>query len=196
MPDTLFAILLAAGGSSRFGSPKQLVKWRGSSLLEHTLQRLQALFGDQVIVVLGAYADAIRVTLQPTLATIIENVAWQEGMSTSIRAGVNALPEHVEAVMLSLSDQPLLETDVFERLIAVWKQQPGSIVASQYEDTIGVPAIFPACMFPTLKALSGDVGAKKILSSLSDQVITVNISEAGIDIDTKEDFHHIQRMHL
>lgn len=194
--NNIYSVILAAGSSSRFASPKQLLEWRGRNLVQHTLQLAQSLFYDRVVVVLGANASAIRATVSPTLATIVDNINWQQGMSTSIRTGIETLPKDTEAVMLLLCDQPLLKIGMLEKMVILWQQQPELIVASRYNNTIGVPAIFPTHLFPQLRSLNGDAGAKNILMSLQDHLITVAIPEAGIDIDTQDDFAHLQKTSL
>lgn len=189
--DNLYAIILAAGNSSRFGSPKQLASWGNSNLLQHVIRRARSLVGERVIVVLGASADQIQQELPDDHVTIVINPDWQKGIATSIRTGVCALPASAAAAMILLCDQPLLEQTSLRRLAETWQLQPARIVASQYKDTIGVPAIFPASNFASLLTLSGDRGAKQILMQLKDQVLAITIPEAGIDIDTKQDFEHL-----
>ncbi|MDI1279715.1 nucleotidyltransferase family protein [Methylobacter sp.] len=91
--DNVYAIILAAGASSRMGSPKQLLEWRNRPLLEHTIANARAIWGERIVVVLGAHAESIRTTVDLGAVTSIVNPDWQEGMASSIRAGVQALPE-------------------------------------------------------------------------------------------------------
>ena len=188
----IYAIILAAGASSRFGSPKQLADWQDNNMLQHTINIAKSLFDKNIIVVLGANADRIKSSLDEPPVTVTENTDWQTGIASSIRVGINALPEYTEAVMILLCDQPLLGKSSLKQLIALWHQQPGSIIASEYQDTIGVPAIFPAAFFPQLESLQGDKGAKQLLISLKDQVHTVSLPEASTDIDTQQDFQHLK----
>lgn len=183
----IHAIILAAGGSSRYGSPKQLLPWNGSTLLQHVIDQAQSVCNDNVDVVLGANAESIRATLcNESVDTIINN-GWREGMASSIRAGINALPDTADAVLFLLCDQPMITHTTLSTLVDHWQNSPGSIVASRYQETNGVPAIFPRVFFNTLLALKGDRGAKQIINTNPDWLVTVPVPEAGIDIDTRDD---------
>ena len=188
----IYAIILAAGESSRFGSPKQLADWQENNLLQHSINITKSLFDKNIIVVLGANAGLIQSRLNESEITIETNNDWQLGISSSIRAGIKALPEDTEAVMILLCDQPLLEKSSLKKLIDLWQQRSGSIVASEYQDKPGVPAIFPAAFFSQLKSLQGDKGAKQLLMSMKEQVLTISVPEASIDIDTQKDFNDLK----
>lgn len=188
----IYAIILAAGESSRFGSPKQLADWQENNLLQHAINITKSLFDKNIIVVLGANAELIQSSLNESEITIKTNNEWQSGISSSIRAGIKALPEDTEAVMILLCDQPLLKESSLKKLIDLWLQRSKSIVASKYQDTSGVPAIFPAAFFSQLESLQGDKGAKQLLMSMKEQVLTISVPEASIDIDTQNDFNHLK----
>tara|TARA_R110000782_G_scaffold45916_2_gene101785 strand:- start:2355 stop:2957 length:603 start_codon:yes stop_codon:yes gene_type:complete len=189
----IYAIILAAGESSRFGSPKQLANWHENNLLQHTISITESFFDKNIIVVLGANAELIQSRVTESKITIEKNNDWQSGISSSIRAGIKALPENADAVMILLCDQPLLEKSSLKKLIHLWQQQRNSIVASEYQETIGVPAIFPAAFFSHLETLQGDKGAKQLLISMKEQVLTIPVPEASIDIDTQNDFNNLKR---
>lgn len=190
--DNLYAIILAAGASSRFGSPKQLADWQDNHLLQHIIDITKIVFDKNIIVVLGANVEHIKSTLNKSDITVVENAEWQTGLSSSIRVGIKTLPEHTDAAMILLCDQPLIEKTSLKKLKEAWQRQPDKIIASEYHDTVGVPAIFPGNFFSRLESLQGDKGAKQLLISLKDQVHTVLLPEAGIDIDTLEDFEHLK----
>ncbi len=188
----IYAIILAAGESSRFGSPKQLADWQENNLLQHTINITESFFDKNIIVVLGANAELIQSRLDKSDVTIETNNDWQSGISSSIQAGIKALPDDTEAVMILLCDQPLLEKSSLKKLISLWQQQRNSIVASEYQDTVGVPAIFPAAFFSQLEALQGDKGAKQLLISMKKRLLTVSVPEASMDIDTQNDFNNLK----
>mgnify|MGYP000031644891 CR=1 FL=1 len=188
----IYAIILAAGESSRFGSPKQLADWQDSNLLQHTINITKSLFDKNIVVVLGANARLIQSRINSNEIAIETNNDWQSGISSSIRAGIKALPEDTEAVMFLLCDQPLIGKSSFKKLIDLWEQHPKSIVASEYLDTLGVPAIFPVSFFSQLESLQGDKGAKQLLMSMKEQVLTISIPEASKDIDTQNDFNNLK----
>ncbi len=187
-----YAIILAAGEASRFGSPKQLQDWNDNSLLQHTINMTKSLFENNIIVVLGAYAGLIQAQLDENEIMIETNHDWQSGISSSIRAGVRALPDEADSVMILLCDQPLINTVSLKKLIGLSQQQPQAIVASAYQDTLGVPAIFPQSFFSHLALLQGDKGAKALLMSENENVLTVSMPEASIDIDTQEELQDIK----
>lgn len=186
--DNVHAVILAAGGSSRMGKPKQLLEWQNQSLLEHALQNARALLNERVIVVLGAHSDTITSTVDLDTVTAIVNSDWQEGMASSIHAGVRALPVSATAVLFLLCDQPLITPIHIQTLLNGWQNEPSRIVASQYNHSVGVPALFPAEFFRRLLELEGDQGAKRLLLEYSDSLLTIPLPEAGLDIDTRHDF--------
>jgi molybdenum cofactor cytidylyltransferase len=184
---TLHAIVLAAGASSRFGSPKQLVRFQRQPLIQRVIAGATELAGTAVSVVLGAYAAEIAATLPPGSASIIVNRDWQEGIGSSIRAAVARLPGACDGVLLLLADQPLVGSHSLNRLAAAWRRQPRSIIASRYGAVTGVPAIFPRWCFSDLAALRGDQGARILLRRYADHVVRLAHPEAEVDIDYPED---------
>lgn len=183
----LHALVLAAGASRRFGSPKQLARIGGQSLLQRAIAHTTDSVGSGVTVVLGAHAAAIAHTLPPGSASLLINRNWQEGISSSIRLGVQRLPGACDGVMLVLADQPLVGSQMLQRLITAWRRQPRQIIASHYSSITGVPAIFPRWCFPDLLALRGDQGARVLLRRYAQHVIRLAHPEAAIDIDYPED---------
>jgi len=183
----LHAIVLAAGASRRFGSPKQLVRVDGQSLLQRAIAHASGLLGSAVTVVLGAHAAEIAETLPPGNAGILINRNWQEGIASSIRTAVQRLPGACDGVMLMLADQPLVGSETLSRLITAWRRQPRQIVASRYGSVTGVPAIFPRWCFGDLAALRGDQGARIVLRRYADNVVRLAHPEAAVDIDYPED---------
>jgi molybdenum cofactor cytidylyltransferase len=183
----LHGIILAAGASRRFGSPKQLVRVDGHSLLQRTLAHASGVLGSAITVVLGAHAAEIAETLPPGNAGTLINRNWQEGIASSIRIGVQRLPGACDGVMLVLADQPLVGEATLNRLATAWRRQPRQIVASQYGSVTGVPAIFPRWCFGDLSALRGDQGARLVIRRHADHVVRLAHPEAAVDIDYPED---------
>lgn len=186
-------ILLAAGNSTRLGRPKQLLDYRGRSLLRRAA--LEALATDcrPVIAVLGASADESKIELHDLPVQIVLNERWVEGMGSSIRTGLAALEaagEATEAVIVMLCDQPLIDARMIERLIAAHDPRRNLIVAAAYGGTRGVPALFGRALFPALRDLRGHEGARKIIArdDLQDKVAEVQLPEAATDIDTALDY--------
>ena len=183
----LHAIVLAAGASTRFGSPKQLVRVNGRPLLHAVVSRAVEVAGHSVTVVLGANAAELAPLLKHTPASVIVNRDWNEGMGSSIRTGVARLPGSCAGVMLLLADQASVTTDDLRRLVGAWRRQPEYIVAAQYSGTLGAPAIFPRTSFVDLAGLRGDSGARAVFTRNPDRVVRVPMESAALDIDTPED---------
>ena len=185
--DSLHVIVLAAGASTRFGSPKQFVRVNGKPLLHTAVARAVEIAGHAVAVVLGAHAAEIAPLLRHTSASVIINRDWREGIASSIRAGVLRLPGACAGVMLVLADQPAVTAGDLRRLAQAWRRQPEYIVAAQYGTVTGAPAIFPRSCFVDLLSLRGDQGARLLLRRYSDRVVRVPMESAALDIDTPED---------
>lgn len=183
----LHAIVLAAGASTRFGSPKQLVRLAGRPLLHTVVTRAAEVTGNALIVVLGAQAAELAPLLKHSAGTIVVNHEWREGLASSIRAGVTHLPAACTGVMLVLADQAAVTADDLKRLAGTWRRQPQCIAAAMYAGTIGVPAIFPRTSFRELTELRGDAGARAMLRRNSDRLVRVAMESAALDLDTPED---------
>ncbi|MEC4748176.1 nucleotidyltransferase family protein [Methylomicrobium sp. Wu6] len=194
MPDdfpNVYALILAAGGSRRLGRPKQLLRWQGRTLLERAIGSACRVLPGRIIVVLGAHAELIRESLAPDSAETVLNPDWQEGIASSINIGIKALPDSAEAVLIVLCDQPLIDSSHLAALLNAWRNEPDRIVASQYDSSSGVPALFPAAYFNRLQTLTGDRGAKPLLIEFEPSVLKIPSARAELDIDTISDFEHL-----
>jgi len=188
-------IILAAGESARMGEPKQLLKFRGRTLLRHTVDVAHALSCSPVAVVLGANAEQIRPQLGSTRVLIAENPDWREGMGTSIRAGLTALlaaHRDIPAAIFMLCDQPFVTPSVLRALVATHEKTARPIVASEYNGGLGVPALFSRAFFPELLALDGADGARQIIGTHRTETIGVPFSEGAVDIDTPADYARLR----
>jgi molybdenum cofactor cytidylyltransferase len=194
MKMNIACLILAAGSSSRLGRPKQLLKYKQKTLIEHTISTVLAAGISQVYVVLGSDFETIRDTISHLPVHMIHHQAWQEGIGSSIRAGISFIENenHADAILIMLCDQPHISGDHLNALIECYSKQNKSIIATGYEQHAGVPALFDQKIFPSLKELKGDSGAKSIISKNSDDVILINFEQAGIDIDTPEDLRNLE----
>lgn len=193
MNDTahLHVIILAAGASTRLGSPKQLVQIAGRPALHHVVSNATAVAGS-VSVILGANAADITRMLQHSSASVLINRHWAEGIASSIRCGLEAQSPACDAVMLLLGDQVAVTTSDLKRLIAAWNGQDSVLAASVYAGQLGVPAIFPRFAFSELQQLRGDQGAKAIINRYSSRLAHVPMPNAAYDLDTLEDVAAMQ----
>ena len=190
------AIILAAGGSSRYGQCKQLVKIDGSSLVRNAVNKLSSLFSHGTInVVVGANSRAVAQAISDLPVNIVHNDLWQTGLASSLIAGINAIDPGCRAVMITLCDQVLVTEKHLRRLADCWRKDPSGIIASGYADTLGTPAIIPAEYFPQVLALEGDAGAKSILKNNAGRIRTVSIPEAEFDLDVPADLEKLNKQH-
>jgi molybdenum cofactor cytidylyltransferase len=180
-------IVLAAGASTRFGSPKQLAPVHGGPLLPLMLSRAGAVAGHAVSVVLGAHCAQIVPALGRSAVSLVVNREWSEGIAASIRAGLLRLPGSCAAVLLLLADQGAVTSADLQRLIDKWRRSPRAIVAAQYGGGYGLPAIFPRAEFPALMRLRGEQGAEALLRSPAIELIGVPMPSAATDIDRPGD---------
>ena len=190
----LCAIILAAGGSSRYGQCKQLINIDGSSLVRHAVNKLSSLFSHGTInVVVGANSQAVAQAISDLPVNIVHNDLWQTGLASSLIAGINAIDPGCRAVMITLCDQVLVTEKHLRRLAECWIEDPSGIIASGYADTLGTPAIIPAEYFPQVLALEGDAGAKSILKNNAGRIRTVSIPEAEFDLDVPADLEKLNK---
>jgi len=183
----LHAAILAAGPSTRFGSPKQLVRLGGAPVLHQAVANATFLAGHSVTVVLGANARDIAPALRQTAASIALNRDWQEGLASTIRVAVRTAPPRCDGLLLVLADQVAVTLDDLKRLYAAWRRHPILVAAALYAGAPGLPAIFPRWAFTDLLDLRGDRDPRIVLRRTVDQLVRVPMPNAGIDLDTPED---------
>lgn len=189
------AIILAAGGSSRFGQAKQLLSFQGESLVRRAVRTAIEAGCACVTVIVGDARDRIETELRETPAVIVENPEWQRGLGTSIRCGLRhllSLRPEIDAVVLLACDQPFADASVITSLIAQRENSHKPIVACSYANTLGIPALFDRACFESLLALPDDSGAKALIESRSADVAQIEFEKGAIDIDTPADFERIR----
>ena len=193
--DGVGAIILAAGGSSRFGKPKQLLVFEGESLVRRAVRAATEAGCHPVTVVVGDAGDQIQTELRQTAAVVVENLQWKRGLGTSIRSGLRYLlrltPE-LEAVILLACDQPFVDKGIITSLNRQRTNSGKSIVGSSYANTLGIPALFERAWFDSLLALPDYSGAKAFIESKSIHVTQIEFPQGVIDIDTPGDFERLQ----
>ncbi len=180
------AVVLAAGPSTRMGRPKLLLTHTGVPLLRRAVDAAAGCA--DVVVVLGANADQYRPLLDGTSARIVVNQYYGEGMSGSIQLGIEALGDDIDAAVIMLADQPFVDAEIIGRLIETYRTSGKKIVACQYGDVRGVPALFDRALFLELLLVTGDQGARTVMETYPGHVAVVAIPAAAADdIDTPED---------
>jgi molybdenum cofactor cytidylyltransferase len=192
-------IILAAGGSTRLGRPKQLVVFRGETLLRHAAKTaLASVVDGPVIVVLGNESNHLKKNLSDLPVEIVVNANWKFGLGSSIRAGMEALRDgrRADAVLMMVCDQPMVTPELLNTLIDNFKMFGAPIGATQYGKTIGVPALFAKNYFDDLLSLEDDQGAKKIISSNLNISTVVPFLEGIADVDTEDDVAGLERYSL
>jgi molybdenum cofactor cytidylyltransferase len=185
-------LILAAGSSSRLGQPKQLVEFEGQTLLERITHTALSVSED-VLVVLGANIDLVKPTLDAfsDRINIIENTAWNEGMGTSIRLGVENLAPKSDGILILLADQPLISQVLLQKMMQTFAEKKYPIVACSYGEQLGVPILFDKSFFSELINLKGEQGAKSFLKNYSENIASVEFKDGLFDIDTPEDLQKL-----
>jgi molybdenum cofactor cytidylyltransferase len=183
-------LVLGAGASSRFGQPKQLLPFKGSTLLGWAVNQAEQAAGlDELIVVLGRSADEIRKQVVFGNAKVVENPVFGEGCASSYRVGIGALDPRSEAIMILLGDQPGVDPEIINRVADEWRDGDGQIALAVYQGRKGHPMVFARPLFDKLVGLHGDKAAWKIVAANPDQVRVIPFDlPFPEDIDTPEDF--------
>ena len=190
-------IILAAGSSSRLGYAKQLVEFKGKTLLQHVIDVAENFQFDSRILVLGANSDKITENITPGNFKLVINEEWEKGMSASIRKGITESlksDKELEHVLILLSDQPFVSVENIERLLKVQLEENTQATFSEYQGNIGVPAIFSREVFSEFQELKGDQGAKKLIKEGKLNFRTVKFEKGNFDVDTPEDVESLKRM--
>ncbi|MEM6631421.1 MAG: nucleotidyltransferase family protein [Bacteroidota bacterium] len=194
MKNRVPVVILAAGASSRMGQPKQLLQYKGRTLLQHAIQTASKAELHPIVVVLGAFQEEILPTIQGYPVEICMNSEWEEGMGSSLRAGIQYIQKaHPESTscMFMLSDQPLITPTHLEHLQETLSNLGEGIVATKYHEITGVPMIFSAKYFPILAKAKGALGARKIVNSFPSALKRVPFEAAAQDVDTPEDYQNL-----
>ena len=190
-------IILAAGASSRMGIPKQVLKWKNTTLLGHAIETAQALDQKKLVVVLGANFDQIKARLNDDHIEILKNEDWKSGLGKSIATGIAYILKddtHFDAVLVMLADQPLVDQSYFKSMLAEYRVGSSQIIATAYKSgKQGVPVLFDRAYLEVLSQLNDDKGAKVILRDHAENVSVVHAAHDVSDIDTIEDYERLYK---
>jgi molybdenum cofactor cytidylyltransferase len=192
----LTAVVVAAGMSTRMGQNKLLLEFRKKPLIAHTVDTLLASAVDEVIVVLGHEAERVRNKIAGKPVKVIENPAYREGLSTSVRAGVEAVSPQSEAIMICLADQPLLQPDDVNRLVKAFthaKEAGKLILVPFYHGERGNPVVLDSSYREAILGIVGDVGCKGVIKRFPDKVFALEMETDHVvrDVDNLEDYQTI-----
>jgi len=184
-------IILAAGGSTRMGGePKQLLQYKGQSLVRRITETALALQAGPVVVVLGANRERIAAEVTGLPVTLIDNSVWQTGLASSLKSGLAALyltHKNIDAVLVLLTDQPLVSIGLLTYMLETYLQSNKGIVACRYDDQLGVPALFSRNYIEQMLQLEGDKGAKWIIIKHKHDCVEVPFEAGAVDLDSKRD---------
>jgi len=196
MPMPVAAIILAAGASRRLGQPKQLLMHGGETMIGRAIRMANESGATPVIAVLGAHYELIRKTVPLSLALPIINSLWEQGIATSIHAGVAAVEDRApqtSGVLILGCDQPRLAAAHLRALLEIFGTQAApAIVASAYAGVLGIPAVFPREVFAELCALRGDKGARSLLMQPPCPLVALPFPGGEIDIDLPADLAQLE----
>ena len=184
---TLFAAVLAAGESQRFGRSKMLESLQDETLVRRTTRLAREVCGNRSILVVGHEGTAVYSAAGDAPQFVIVNDRYEEGIGGSIALAAKAVSHAADALLLLLADQPLVTAEHLRALVSGWGGADDAIVATAFSGTMGPPVLFPRAVFPALGELSGDQGAKTLLQSSRFDVRTIPFEDAAIDIDTPAD---------
>ena len=188
------AIIMAAGQSQRLGQPKQLVRFRDTTLVGQAIRSARYAGCDPVLVVLGAFEKEVAAAIEDEQCIVVKNENWKSGLGSSIATGVMHLQNigaNIDGVLLTLCDQPLVEVAHLEKLCETVACNACLIAATQYPDGhLGAPAVFERSMFPELMKLDNDRGAKSVIAQC-DQVVGIAPTGELIDVDTQNDLNQL-----
>jgi molybdenum cofactor cytidylyltransferase len=184
-------VVLAAGGSERLGQPKQLLDWNGQPFVRAVAQTALAAGLSPVFVVVGAEKDMVAAGVEGLDVIVLENPDWVEGQSTSLRAGVQALPKEAAAAVFLLSDQPQIPARLVETVLAEYARTLAPVVAPLVDERRGNPVLFDRVTFSDLMKAKGDKGGRQVFAKYRVHTFPWVEARDGLDVDTWEDYERL-----
>ena len=185
------AVILAAGAASRMGQPKLLLPWNGEPLICHAARTALDAGLAPVVVITGAGASEIQAALKDVAVKIVFNQDWENGQSTSVRVGLNALPPQVQAVLFLLGDQPYVTVVLIQKLVKTYSVTRPAILAPFVGEKRSNPVLFDRSTFDVLSRLQGDAGARSIFAQYPPQAMQWPDERLLLDIDTPQDYQRL-----
>lgn len=188
-PVTVFAAVLAAGTSSRFGATKQVENLGGVPMVQRAVRMATRMCGNRVVTVVGHDAGNVLRCMHADSGFVVVNDAYQSGLGSSIAAAARACPAQADALLLLLADQVLVTESHLNELLNRWSGAPDEIVATAFSGTEGPPVLLPRATFAELRGLTGDTGARALFRDPRFCLRSVPFEDAAVDIDTPEDLN-------
>jgi len=188
--NNVWAIVLAAGLSSRMGTQKLLLPFDGKTIVEHVVGNILNSGITRILVVLGADHLEIEEVLKAWPVKIVRNENFQDGMHTSVISGVKVLPSNAKAVLIFLGDQPFISENVIQKVVEAWKSSGKGIVIPLFDGKRGHPPLYDMKLRSELSALNPKVGLRSVAQKFPDDIFEVETfcPEIVRDIDTKIDY--------
>jgi molybdenum cofactor cytidylyltransferase len=190
-------VVLAAGTSKRLGQPKQLLEYKGRSLLQHSVEAAEKTGIKHILVVVGANNLLMENEMKGYNVQIIFNEHWPEGMASSIRCGLTEMKKRypdTDGVLFLVCDQPFVTGRLLNELMEKQKEKDSPLAACVYAGIAGTPALFHKEIFPDLMELNGDTGARKIIQQYRENIAELSFDSGLTDIDTMSDYENLLKM--
>ena len=186
-------IILAAGASSRMGRTKQLLPFRGQTILECVVDSALASALHRIVVVLGHKSEVLEPLLANRDVTVVYNPDYEKGQSSSLKIGLQALTEEVDAALFLLGDQPLVTPEIIDLILAANEASPSPVVLPVFKGKRGNPVLFSRETFSRLSTLKEDRGARPLFDEYAERILKVPVTNSAIhfDIDTEEDYRQL-----
>jgi molybdenum cofactor cytidylyltransferase len=192
-PPRIAGVILAAGTSSRMGTPKQLLPYNETTILGEVLKNARRSALDPVTLVLGFMADEIRHQVDLGTATVVIAEAYAQGQSASLKAGLSVVPADCDGALFLLGDQPLITAELINTLIAAYRPSKSNILIPTWRGKRGTPVLIGRPLFAHLSALTGDTGARALFEKFADAITEIEVDRESvrIDIDTPQDYEKL-----
>ncbi|MGB5403436.1 MAG: nucleotidyltransferase family protein [Robiginitalea sp.] len=193
------ALVLTAGASRRMGTPKALLPWGQTTVIQHLLDQIRQAGFTETLLVTGAHHDVIQKALAVEGVEISLHPSWELGMGSTISRGVQEVEERfsdIDAILILLVDQPRITHGYLRRVLEAHQSQPDVIIASDYGDFAGAPALFPRNFWEGLKRIPPTQGARKLIASYRDKCVILDPGGAIVDIDTPEAYKKALSVYL
>ena len=190
--------MLAAGMSRRMGTPKQLLRLGGKTILERTLENVRASNVSQIVLVLGHEAESVEKEISTDGIEVVRNPEYEQGMGTSLRMGLAALGADAKAALIVLADQPFVRAETLNQLIACHQKQKPQIVIPAFNGFRGNPVLLDRSVFAELQGLTGDVGCRAIFGNHTENIHKLAVDDIGIllDIDSQEEYQKLEKWYV